>query len=469
VVPGTQFLLSRRGFIALGLLLLPGFQSTPYRIEFLSFDRVEPLLANNRWTLPPGLTGNTASVRASWPGWLQSHDLEIRSRLLRGEEDTLANFVLFGVSFTGRPRVTPAAAGSETSAGLIAGRVQDFLTALATPNTDRLNLLKNLLTRTGYGTGGEAERERLRRYVTDQISRTLTERRQYEEIATRARSSDAASDSSPISALYRGRGVSVDTDFRPNYAIERALDEVKRRRLLRSVRRVAIVGAGLDFTDKDSGFDYYPLQTLQPFALIDSLLRLDMARVSDLSVTVFDISPQPLDHLSQAIARARQKEPYLLQLVLDRTPAWSAGARDYWRRMGDRVGAETSPMAAPSQIRNVERRAVRVRPEVVAALQPQALNIVAQHVEAPPGERFDLIVATNVLIYYDRFEQALALLNIESMLTPGGVFLTNDLDQDYPGLRLRTVSAVSTPYTPSQADDVRIYSVSTFQPQLAPQ
>jgi hypothetical protein len=450
-------------------MLLPGFQRPPQQIEFLTFDRVEPLLANNRGALPPGLTGNSAAVRAAWPGWLRSRDLQIRSRLVRGEEDTLVNFVLFGVSFTDRPRVALTDAASEGTAKLIAARIQDFLTALAKPGTDRLNLLKNLLTRMGYGTGGDAERERLRRYVSEQVSRYLAQRRQYEEIVTRARGSDGASASSPIPALYSNRGVSVDTDFRPNYAIERALDEVRRRGLLRTVRRVAIVGAGLDFTDKDSGFDYYPLQTLQPFALMDSLIRLGMARIADLQVTVFDISSQPLDHVSQAIARARLKEPYTLQLVLDQTPAWNAGARDYWRRMGDRVGVETSPMAAPAQIRNVDRRAVRVRPEVVAALQPQSLNIVAQHMELPSAERFELIIATNVLIYYDRFEQELALLNVESMLNSGGVLLTNDLSQDYSGLRLRTVGTLSTSYTPSQADEVRIYSISTFQPQLAPQ
>jgi chemotaxis methyl-accepting protein methylase len=38
---------------------------------------------------------------------------------------------------------------------------------------------------------------------------------------------------------------------------------------------------------------------------------------------------------------------------------------------------------------------------------------------------FDLIVATNILVYYDAFEQSLALANIAKMLKPGGVFLTN--------------------------------------------
>jgi hypothetical protein len=40
-------------------------------------------------------------------------------------------------------------------------------------------------------------------------------------------------------------------------------------------------------------------------------------------------------------------------------------------------------------------------------------------------DRFDLIVATNILVYYDAFEQALALVNVSRMLRPGGFFLTN--------------------------------------------
>ena len=43
----------------------------------------------------------------------------------------------------------------------------------------------------------------------------------------------------------------------------------------------------------------------------------------------------------------------------------------------------------------------------------------------PEAERFDLVVATNVLVSYDPFEQALALSNIAAMLEPGGFFLTN--------------------------------------------
>ena len=458
--------MSRRGFLSLGLLFLPRYQSTSTRVEFLNFDRLEPVLAGNRFVLPMELSGSRDEARNAWPRWIQNHDREVRSRLLRGEEDTLVNFVLFGVSFTDRARVAPESGASEATARLITERIQHFIEAIRNPNSDRLTLLNSLVTRLGYGTAVGVERERLRQYVSQQVSRYLEERQQYRAAVNQSLTNDISGNAT--SRLYRDRGLSMDTDFRPNYAIEQALAEIKRRGLLKSVRRAAIVGPGLDFTDKDSGFDYYPLQTLQPFALIDSLVRLGMARTTDLKVSVFDISPQVLDHVSQAAARARSRQPYTLQLVLDRTPAWNTGALNYWRRLGERIGSNAPPMPVPSQIKNVDRRAVRIRPEIVTVLDPQSLNIVSQHVEAPAGQRFDLIVATNIFLYYNRFEQALALLNIESMLNAGGVAVSNDLAEDYSGLKLRTVGTVSVPYTPSQADQVRIYSTPAFQPQLAP-
>ena len=464
----TPFLLSRRGFLSLSLLALPRFQRPQPGIEFLDYDRVAPVVTTNKFTLPRELAGSPDTVRRAWPGWLQSHDREIRSRIVRGEEDTLVNFVLFGVSFTDRPRVAVTEIDSQSTISLIRERVDHFITAIEKPVSDRLKLLQGLLSRLGYDTRTSAQRDRVRDYVSSQITRYISEWRQYQQIVEKSRSNDAASTRDGSAGLYKSRGLSVDTDFRPNYAIEQALQEVKQRGLAKSVKRVAVIGPGLDFTDKDSGFDYYPLQTLQPFALIDSLIRLGLARTSELEVSVFDISSQPLDHISQAITRARSREPYTLQLVLDRAGAWNTAAVNYWRRLGDRVGSEVAPMAAPRQIQNVDRRAVRIQPQIVTLLNPRPLNIISEHVTAPSDQRFDLIVATNIFLYYDRFELALALLNIESMLSSSGVMLTNDAIEDYAGIRLRTVGNVSVQYSPSQADTVRIYSISRFQPQLAP-
>ena len=78
--------------------------------------------------------------------------------------------------------------------------------------------------------------------------------------------------------LFRDRGVSLDTGIFPNFSIDQALRDLKNRGVLHEgqVARVAVIGPGLDFSDKNenTSYDYYPQQTLQPFALLDSLSRL---------------------------------------------------------------------------------------------------------------------------------------------------------------------------------------------------
>src|SRR5207244_9978479 len=71
-------------------------------------------------------------------------------------------------------------------------------------------------------------------------------------------------------------------------------------------------------------------------------------------------------------------------------------------------------------------RAVAIRGQFAARIQVYDANIVAETLDFPPGQGFDLIVATNVLVYYNRLEQALAMANIARLLNPGGIFLANN-------------------------------------------
>src|SRR5678816_4408996 len=137
-------MLSRRGFMSLSLLLLTRPQTSQKRVEFLSYDRVAPILSSNSFNLPRVLADSGESIRRAWPSWLQAHDREVRSRVVRGEEDTLVNFVLFGVSFTNRPRVSPR------DSVAVPERIDDFLKAMEAPATDRLKSLQNLLAQLGY-------------------------------------------------------------------------------------------------------------------------------------------------------------------------------------------------------------------------------------------------------------------------------------------------------------------------------
>jgi chemotaxis methyl-accepting protein methylase len=42
------------------------------------------------------------------------------------------------------------------------------------------------------------------------------------------------------------------------------------------------------------------------------------------------------------------------------------------------------------------------------------------------GQAFDLVIATNILVYYDRLQQGLAMASIARMMNSGGIFLAND-------------------------------------------
>jgi len=221
-----------------------------------------------------------------------------------------------------------------------------------------------------------------------------------------------------------------------------------------------VIGPGLDFSDKNEAFsyDYYPQQTLQPFALYDSLLRLGLARANAVSMSIFDISSRVIDHIQRARGRARMNTGYVIQLPRQVANPWPADLIAYWRSLGDRVGAEVAPIRPPKIFQSInagqsinsgqglETRAVRIRPDVVLACQPVDLNIVLERIHLDEADRFDLIVGTNIFIYYDAFERSLALENAGAMLKHGGLLLTNDRLPEVPGGSMRQAGLTDVPY-----------------------
>lgn len=97
------------------------------------------------------------------------------------------------------------------------------------------------------------------------------------------------------------------------------------------------------------------------------------------------------------------------------------------------MGAEVAPITPPGVFKGLEARAVRIRPDVVLRMQPVDLNIVLERRNLAEADRFDLMVATNIFIYYDAFERSLALENAGAMLKRGGLLLTNDRLPEVPG------------------------------------
>jgi len=137
---------------------------------------------------------------------------------------------------------------------------------------------------------------------------------------------------------------------------------------------------------------------------------------------VLDISPRVLDHLRRARQRAQGGQSYVVQLPRDPARQWLAPVVAYWRSFGDQVGAATTAVQPPSVLKGLETRAVGIQPAIVSNVDPVDLNIVFGQYP----QQFDLVVATNIFVYYGALEQALALHNVSAMLKPGGILLTNN-------------------------------------------
>ena len=204
---------------------------------------------------------------------------------------------------------------------------------------------------------------------------------------------------------------------------------------------MAIVGPGLDFVDKRDGYDFYPAQTIQPFAVIDSLLRFELATVGDLRVTTFDLNPRINDHLAETVARARAGAGYPMVLARDLGLSWTPRLAAYWERFGDRI-ADTAPAVdgAADGARSPGPGGSCPSGDRAHARSPRPEHrrrSVSEGLAA--GEQFDLIVATDILVYYDVFEQSLALANIAAMLRPGGLFLSNAMLFELPVLPIGSI------------------------------
>lgn len=408
------------------------------RKAFMAYADARPALEAHRDLVPAELRGKTpAEQEATWPGWATRHDADIRARLTLGDEDSVINFWLYGTSFTQLPRATDEQMAALTSRSdaedLLVGRLNDLVAGMRSPGAnERLQFARQVIVGHGIDLSTDQGIDEARLYLVKARERVIAEVARYRREAESARRAGGKSaDANAYSTIYRDRGLSSDTRLAADYALDKALEVIASKGTVAagSVRRVAIVGPGLDFTDKAEGYDFYPLQTIQPFALIDSLIRHGLAKPDDVGVTTLDLSPRVNGHLESARQRAQRGEAYALQLPLPQDVPQRQSHPDlvaYWQRFGDRIGAEVAPIPPPPVAGAVRIRALGVRPAVTLSIASHDLNIIVEHLDAlADAERFDLIVATNILVYYDRFEQALALTNVAKMLRPGGYFLTN--------------------------------------------
>jgi hypothetical protein len=374
-----------------------------------------------------GIAGSDIADSAAWDRWIRGQDAQVRARIDQGVEDSISNLILYGTSYTNLPRMESAesavAEGGKVSEAAQA-RVQALVAAVgaAAPN-ERIRIVRDYLKRKGIAG------EKVPQFLTANLQRFAEEQRAYQKkLVAAGKSGDVDEVLSTRGTLYQTRGLSADTSLMTNYALEDTLRALSARGLLAegSIRRIAVIGPGLDFTNKHNGYDFYPLQTIQPFAAMETALRLKLGKPDEIEVVTLDLNPGVNAHVEKLVREARVGHAYTVQLPRDTTADWPPGAVDYWEHFGEILGSQAKPLSVPQSLGEVTLRAVAIAPRYASRLIPLDLNVVTQRVEMEEGKGFDLVIATNILVYYDRFQQALAMASIARMMNSGGIFLSND-------------------------------------------
>jgi hypothetical protein len=421
--------------------------------------------------LPAGFPAEATRDSILWVRYVEQREGELQSRLEQGDLDTLGNLLLFGTSYTKQPVLTPAllqqiAAGGEGKAetggtgNAYQGRLRDLAIGIAYPRSnERLRYMRSLLAKKGFRFATAEDYNKLGSYLATNLTRMLGENEQLTDALDRAREADPDTEFQIRSQIFERRGISLDTSIFPNFALEEALKALKDKEILRpgAVRRVAIVGPGLDTINKDVGFDYYPEQTIQPFAVAHSLLHLGLARENLLRITTLDISERVNAHIRSARKKAQNSAAYVLQMPIRSNVNWTSEALRYWERCGAVVGVPTPALAPPPIAGEARTRSVKIRPGMVLRVNPRHLDVVYERLALPENEKYDLIIGTNIFVYYSAFEQTLAELNLAAMLGKSGVVLTNDaLPESGPESALTEIGFSTTIYSDRQNDGDRI-------------
>jgi hypothetical protein len=365
------------------------------------------------------------------------HDDNIR-RVRQGDLDHLVFYALQSTRFTKLAPIEPALSAKALIGGLAPGpreaflesqaaggrasvepavpssvraRITAFADALDSPSRDPRMAYFQSLARAAFPEGSQREAAIRREYL--RVMRFIYQK----EFVARRAGPDA------VTELYRERGLSTDTAVEAGYVVYNGLGVLQSLDPGRRIRRVLIVGPGLDLAPRTGFLETGPPESYEPWEVIDALLSLGLSRADDLEVVGADINPRVVEHLVRS-----HVEPPMLTLVSglreNDTVTLTPDYRDYFSRLGDAIGkvAPSSRGSAP-RLQGHLTKTLQVDKKAAGALGAATLDIVTERLDAPA---FDLIIATNILPYFADVELMLAISNIAGMLAPGGVFLHNE-------------------------------------------
>ena len=411
-------------------------------------------------------------------GYLDRLERETAARVRDGEFEHLVHYTLQSRWFTRRLPLEPALSAREYVEAMPAAAREKFLAAHPglTPIPEWIprrvqerigDLLRRLSESSGEVDRGESD-ERWRYFsrlvATDKRPPGELLRREYartmrflyrkeflsREVATAAQAGF-------IAGLYRTRAHSTDTQLEAGYGVDVALaalgaDGRGRPR----IERVLLVGPGHDLAPRTGFLDALPPQSLQPFTLVDSLVRHGLVELSRLRIHAVDINSRVVDHLRRLGESSGPARIDLVTGLAERDGlTLSADFRDYFQQLGSGIGLVVPWELPPSLTGHLGKR-VAVDSRLKGVLTVDRLNIIAERYD--PSPRFDLIVVTNVFPYFEkRLELPLAVANLAAMMAPGGRLIHNELGivgepvfsaVGLPAEQVRTLLIASAPESP---------------------
>ncbi|MFN7921980.1 MAG: CheR family methyltransferase [Bryobacteraceae bacterium] len=333
--------------------------------------------------LDPTIRSAFSRQGAAFDAWVRSVAAENQRRMAEGEADHLIHYVLQSRAFTTRTPIEPALSAKDhhdrsAIPNDASRRIDDFLASNA--HNPRLDYFRKLAA--GRRSWIAAEYERAMRFLYAK------------EWESRDQQGQARRDA--VAQLYRTRGHSTDTSLDASFSLDAAIGVLAEQGP--RVRRALLIGPGLDIAPRTAFREDAPPQSVQPYALADSLLQRGLARADQLEIVCADINPRVVQWIGG--------HPRRLQLF------WNPTEPDhvsYFANLGSAIGTR-------------QGQALEVKPEIAARIRAEQLDIAT----SIPAGSFDLIAATNVLVYFNREEFGLALQNIARALAPGGFFLHNE-------------------------------------------
>ncbi len=329
--------------------------------------------------VPAGLR---AAFPADFPGYLELLDGETARRVEEGEWEHAVYYILQSKRFTPLAPIEPALSARD----LYRGAAGDVVPAEVTARMDAFLESRSADERSRYfrkllGVDSAAARERLKREYL-RAMRFLYEK----EFLSKAR--EGSDRRSFIAGLYQSRAHSSDTELAASFAVSVGLSVLGEMRPRARLERVLLIGPGLDFAPRTGLKDDRQPASLQPFVL--------SALLPGSRIVCADVNPRVVEFLGRFL-QSKQAE-----LDLD----WAAEDDDQRAFLGRLGGAKLA-------VTGERMRSVSIR----------RLNILTGRL----GETFDLVVATNVFVYFSDKELILALSNIRAMLRTGGFLMHNDL------------------------------------------